>query len=300
MSQFPQYPQQGYPNSTQYPQQPTQGMQGQYPQQGMQGQQVYGQNPQLQPQLQQGQQFKQVLYQQPPQTTYGTTQPQYNPYGQQQILTQPQLQPSTTSTTQGYSAQQPTYGTQQFPSTTQPTTTQGYSSQPTTQFGQSSQFPQQTGFVQQGLQQQTGQYPQHPSQYSSQSSQPLQFGQQPQQNQPRLLQSQSWGASYYNQINQQDMSQLQSLFGQLDTSKRGVLTAYEISQMVFAGKPLGMETAKKVVKVFDKDYSGAVDFYEFAAVYQFMIKMQQAFESSDKDKSGYLDSNEIYGALQGA
>lgn len=64
------------------------------------------------------------------------------------------------------------------------------------------------------------------------------------------------------------------------------------------GRPLGHVGAKKLMKLFDNDKSGAIDFYEFAALHQFVNVMQNAFFVGDADKGGTLDSREIYTALQ--
>eukprot|EP01130_Rhizamoeba_saxonica_P002990 TRINITY_DN1304_c0_g1_i1.p1 TRINITY_DN1304_c0_g1~~TRINITY_DN1304_c0_g1_i1.p1 ORF type:complete len:156 (+),score=22.96 TRINITY_DN1304_c0_g1_i1:291-758(+) len=80
----------------------------------------------------------------------------------------------------------------------------------------------------------------------------------------------------------------------------GHITMYELANIQFSGVPLGLEVAGKLVKVFDKDHSGTIDFYEYATLHQFMNVMQNAFFSADRDRSGFLDYIEIHGALVAA
>jgi len=52
-----------------------------------------------------------------------------------------------------------------------------------------------------------------------------------------------------------------------------------------------------LIKVFDRDRSGEIDFNEYVALHQFVMKMQAAFVQADQDRSGFLDSREIFNAL---
>jgi len=94
------------------------------------------------------------------------------------------------------------------------------------------------------------------------------------------------------------MSYLQNWFSAMDRDRSGTLDVMELATMPFNGRSLGVEPAKKLIKAFDKNYSGKIDFYETAALYQFMNQMQTAFYAADKDRSGFLDSGEIHSALQ--
>lgn len=67
-----------------------------------------------------------------------------------------------------------------------------------------------------------------------------------------------------------------------------------------------------MIKVFDRDHNGTIDFREYATlhkvdydhkqliVFQFLLQMEYAFVSADRDRSGYLDIQEIRGAFVGA
>jgi len=58
-----------------------------------------------------------------------------------------------------------------------------------------------------------------------------------------------------------------------------------------------LETAKKLVKVFDTDGSGNIGFYEYASLHRFVTSLQQAFAAFDRDKSGTLEFHEAQQAL---
>jgi hypothetical protein len=42
---------------------------------------------------------------------------------------------------------------------------------------------------------------------------------------------------------------------------------------------------------------GSVDFYEYATLHKFLGLMQQAFFAGDRDRTGFLDCQEIFTAL---
>lgn len=74
----------------------------------------------------------------------------------------------------------------------------------------------------------------------------------------------------------------------------------ELATVVFGGKPIGALTATKLIKIFDRDNSGTIDFKEYASLSQYLMNMFNAFMAADRDRSGFLDANEIHGALVAA
>jgi len=185
----------------------------------------------------------------------------------------------------------------------------GYGQQPQGGYGQQSQG----GYGQQAQ----GAYGQqsHGGGYGQQSQGG--YGQQPQGNynqsqggygqqshggyNPHASQSQAhlnaWYAQYYNQIQQAEMQKLQAWFASVDSDRSGSITATELQRVTFGGYTLGLDNAIKLVKVFDKDRSGTIDFYEYAALHQFITLMQSAFTQADHDRNGALDAREIHTAL---
>eukprot|EP01118_Nematostelium_gracile_P014401 TRINITY_DN559_c0_g1_i2.p1 TRINITY_DN559_c0_g1~~TRINITY_DN559_c0_g1_i2.p1 ORF type:complete len:403 (+),score=169.07 TRINITY_DN559_c0_g1_i2:112-1320(+) len=205
-----------------------------------------------------------------------------------------------------------------YPQHGQPTSQYGQPGNQYGQGGQPGQFGQPGGqqggqFGQQGNQpgqygQPGGQFGQQPGQFGQQGGQPGQYGQpggqqggqfSQQGGQPGQQQS-NWGAQMYNQINPQEMGLYQAWFQSVDTDHSGNITAQELAGLTLAGKPLGLPAAKKLIKVFDKNYSGSIDFQEYASLHQFLNKMMGAFYQADTDRSGQLEAGEILQALQSA
>eukprot|EP01114_Cavostelium_apophysatum_P004974 TRINITY_DN1547_c0_g1_i1.p1 TRINITY_DN1547_c0_g1~~TRINITY_DN1547_c0_g1_i1.p1 ORF type:complete len:304 (-),score=50.83 TRINITY_DN1547_c0_g1_i1:68-979(-) len=110
----------------------------------------------------------------------------------------------------------------------------------------------------------------------------------------------SWYSQFYNQNTPQQITDLQAWFNSVDRDRSGTISAQELAGQPFAGQALGIINAAKLIKVFDKDFSGQLDFYEYASLHQFLNKMQQAFYQADADRSGYVDEREIHAAVQGA
>lgn len=79
--------------------------------------------------------------------------------------------------------------------------------------------------------------------------------------------------------------------------RSGAVSATEISSVPIAGQRLSAATAKELVKNFDLDRSGEIEFVEFAALNQFVLNLHQGFQATDRDRSGKLDASEIITAL---
>jgi hypothetical protein len=62
-----------------------------------------------------------------------------------------------------------------------------------------------------------------------------------------------WGAMYYKMIEQQEMQGLQQWFQMVDRDRSGTVEAEELSGLTFDGRPLGLPTAARLIRVFDKD-----------------------------------------------
>jgi len=63
---------------------------------------------------------------------------------------------------------------------------------------------------------------------------------------------------------------------------------------------IGIGVANKLIRVFDKDGSGNIDFRGYCALHQFLNAMQTAFFGADRDRSGFIDANEMFAAVSGA
>jgi Ca2+-binding EF-hand superfamily protein len=107
----------------------------------------------------------------------------------------------------------------------------------------------------------------------------------------------TWYAQYYQQLTPAEIANLRSWFEAIDRDRSGTLEVAELQNVTFDGRPLGFEAALKLVKVFDKDRNGRVDFYEYASMHKFITRVRQAFLIADSDRSGRIEAREIYTAL---
>lgn len=202
----------------------------------------------------------------------------YPPYNQQQGYPQQGYPPQNFN--QGFNQQQQFRPQQGFPQQTG--------------FPQQQGFPQQTGFPQQGFPQQTGGFQQTTVTKITTTS----GGPPPTLAPPPSSFNGHWYASYYNQMNRQELQEIQAWFSSVDRDRSGSITANELAGITFNGVPLGYDVALKLVRVFDKDRSGTIDFYEYAAMHKFLSALQTAFFAADSDRSGRIDAREIHTALQ--
>jgi len=113
-------------------------------------------------------------------------------------------------------------------------------------------------------------------------------------------QPQDWYSHYAHQLSQQDLQQCQQWFGLVDKDRSGNIQAAELAQIQFNNQPIGINVAAKLIKVFDKDGSGSIEFKEYCILHKFMLHMQNAFFQADKDRSGSIDSQEIWTAINAA
>eukprot|EP00005_Dracoamoeba_jomungandri_P004042 CAMPEP_0174250546 /NCGR_PEP_ID=MMETSP0439-20130205/687_1 /TAXON_ID=0 /ORGANISM="Stereomyxa ramosa, Strain Chinc5" /LENGTH=291 /DNA_ID=CAMNT_0015330655 /DNA_START=20 /DNA_END=895 /DNA_ORIENTATION=+ len=172
--------------------------------------------------------------------------------------------------------------------------------------------PPQSGYPppQSGYPPQQGGYPPQQGGYPPQSGYPPQQGGYPPQSgfgqgqgQGGHGQGQGQGGGgfcdqMYNQINQQRMLELRGWFGAVDRDKSGSISARELMTMKWpGGKTFTLGTCQDLMKVFDTDKSGEIDFHEYAALHQFVGQMCGSFNMFDTDRSGRIDSEELGRAL---
>jgi len=100
------------------------------------------------------------------------------------------------------------------------------------------------------------------------------------------------------QIPPHQIAEMQNWFNSVDADRSGTIEAGELAQVQLGGVPLGQGCGERLIRMFDKSSNGKIDFYEYAALHQFLKSMQNAFFQADKDKNGVLDSQEIHHALQ--
>jgi len=77
----------------------------------------------------------------------------------------------------------------------------------------------------------------------------------------------------------------------------GSITATELGQLNFNNVPLGVELARRLLGVFDKDRSGTISFQEYASLQQYLNTLKSAFYGSNPSKFT-ITSGEIIQVLQ--
>ncbi|ELR23517.1 EF hand domain containing protein [Acanthamoeba castellanii str. Neff] len=88
-----------------------------------------------------------------------------------------------------------------------------------------------------------------------------------------------------------EMQQVRQWFMSMDRDRSGSISANELANVAIGGVPIGFETAVKLIRVFDVDKNGTIDFYEYGALHKAL------FQQQDRDRNGRLDANEIGAAL---
>jgi Ca2+-binding EF-hand superfamily protein len=67
--------------------------------------------------------------------------------------------------------------------------------------------------------------------------------------------------------------------------------------MTRAGYTFSAEACKMMVNMFDRDGNGQISFDEFEQLHRYIVDMQAAFRTVDKDSSGRLEPAEVMDAL---
>ncbi|KAL6045091.1 RNP-1 like RNA-binding protein, Glycine-rich [Balamuthia mandrillaris] len=134
----------------------------------------------------------------------------------------------------------------------------------------------------------SGGYPSSSGGYASTAPYPSQQSQQP----PH------WHSQYYHMNNQNELFELQKWFRSMDRDGNGSISANELASVAVGGIRLGIELAIKLIRVFDTNNNGQIDFHEYASLHKFLLSMQAVFNAADSDRNGRLDSREIHSALQ--
>ncbi|CAH3042172.1 unnamed protein product [Pocillopora meandrina] len=96
-----------------------------------------------------------------------------------------------------------------------------------------------------------------------------------------------------------DRNFLWTMFSRIDTDRSGSISADELQQALSNGAwtPFNPETVRLMIGMFDHDNSGAIEFNEFQALWQYVTDWQRTFRSYDQDNSGTIDREELKTAL---
>jgi len=84
-------------------------------------------------------------------------------------------------------------------------------------------------------------------------------------------------------------------FQAVDQDRSGKITADELRQALTNSNwsHFNPETCRLMIGMFDKDGSGTIDIYEFAALWKYIQDWKNCFDGFDRDRSGTIDANEL-------
>ncbi|KAJ7337064.1 Programmed cell death protein 6 [Desmophyllum pertusum] len=96
-----------------------------------------------------------------------------------------------------------------------------------------------------------------------------------------------------------DKTYLWNIFTKIDKDGNGSISADELQLALSNGAwtPFNPETVRLMIGMFDRDNSGAIEFNEFFALWQYVTDWQKTFRSYDQDNSGTIDRQELKIAL---
>lgn len=94
--------------------------------------------------------------------------------------------------------------------------------------------------------------------------------------------------------------QLRDLFNKVDRNRNGFLSEVELSLALYnTDKTLFQpSTVRVMIKLFDKDSSGTIDFREFYHLWNYISHWRKVFTLYDKDKSNTITFSEYQETLK--
>jgi programmed cell death protein 6 len=93
--------------------------------------------------------------------------------------------------------------------------------------------------------------------------------------------------------------ELRDWFKAVDQKGTGRIDAEALrAALSSSGLDFRYSTAEKLIRMFDKDHTGAIEFNEFKSAHQFIQSMASGFRARDKDNSGILEGPEVREALR--
>ena len=106
--------------------------------------------------------------------------------------------------------------------------------------------------------------------------------------------------AYYNPASYQPPQNDPALqwFQSVDVDRSGRINVQELSRALSqGGYEFSMATTEKMIRMFDRDGQGQIEFPEFQQLNGFIMNMSNAFRSRDADGSGTLQGHEVRAAL---
>lgn len=92
---------------------------------------------------------------------------------------------------------------------------------------------------------------------------------------------------------------LQKIYQQIDKDRSNAINATELQACLSNGtwEPFNAETVKLMITMFDRSHKGQLNFEEFKQLWKYIEDWRHCFQSFDKDRSGYINKEELKSAL---
>lgn len=96
-----------------------------------------------------------------------------------------------------------------------------------------------------------------------------------------------------------DENFLQRVFQQVDKDRSNAINATELQACLSNGtwEPFNAETIKLMITMFDRSHKGQLNYEEFKQLWKYIEDWRHCFQSFDKDKSGFINKDELKMAL---
>ncbi|CAL8097030.1 unnamed protein product [Calicophoron daubneyi] len=93
---------------------------------------------------------------------------------------------------------------------------------------------------------------------------------------------------------------LRRIFQRADANGNGSIDANELQRALSNGinTPFNINTVRLMLSMFDRDYSGTIEFNEFCNLFNYVQRWRECFMRFDSDRSGTIDSRELTTAFQ--
>eukprot|EP00096_Caligus_rogercresseyi_P013452 TRINITY_DN60_c0_g1_i3.p1 TRINITY_DN60_c0_g1~~TRINITY_DN60_c0_g1_i3.p1 ORF type:complete len:248 (+),score=72.80 TRINITY_DN60_c0_g1_i3:348-1091(+) len=94
--------------------------------------------------------------------------------------------------------------------------------------------------------------------------------------------------------------QIQTWFRAVDTDNSGQIDAAELKKALVNGNwsNFSEEACTLMISMFDRTRSGTISINEFGDLYNYINQWKAIFEGIDRDRSGFIEQNELMAAFQ--